>query len=101
MKSSIVERLKPRIKNAYACDLLDKLLTLDPSQRIDAVAALNHDFFWTDPVPSDLSTMLNRYNHSMFELLSRRDSQTRKLRSGSSRKKLKPPADDSYYDPVF
>ena len=30
----VKERLKPYIKDAHACDLIDKMLTLDPSKRI-------------------------------------------------------------------
>lgn len=37
-------------------DLLDKLLILDPSRRITAAAALDHDWFWTDPMPADPKT---------------------------------------------
>ncbi|KAG8887765.1 serine/threonine protein kinase, CMGC, CDC2/CDK sub [Tulasnella sp. 332] len=35
------------------CDLLIALLTLDPSQRITAEDALDHRYFWTDPMPAD------------------------------------------------
>lgn len=65
----VKERLKPYVKDVAACDLLDKLLILDPSKRIDADSALNHDFFWLDPLPSDLSKMLAQHNQSMFEYL--------------------------------
>ena len=41
------------MRDAGACDLIDKLLLLDPAQRPDADAALNHDFFWTDPMPCE------------------------------------------------
>ncbi|XP_044728460.1 cyclin-dependent kinase 9 [Chrysoperla carnea] len=68
-KRKVKDRLKPYVQDAYACDLLDKLLTLDPSKRYDADSALNHDFFWTDPMPCDLSQMLAQHNQSMFEYL--------------------------------
>ena len=47
----VKERLRPYVKDAYACDLIDKLLFLDPSKRTNSDDALNHDFFWTDPMP--------------------------------------------------
>ncbi|TDL21991.1 Pkinase-domain-containing protein [Rickenella mellea] len=48
-----------RIKIVYdsvgkeTADLLDKLLTLDPRERITATQALDHAYFWTDPLPAD------------------------------------------------
>ena len=94
------ERLKPVIKDLCALDLLDKLLTLDPSKRIDADNALNHDFFWTDPMPCDLSKTLSQYNQSMFELLapSRRVG---KPQTVSAHPKPKLPDEDSYQDRIF
>ncbi|XP_023723129.1 cyclin-dependent kinase 9 [Cryptotermes secundus] len=68
-KRKVKERLKPYVKDPYACDLLDKLLVLDPSKRYDSDSALNHDFFWTDPMPCDLSKMLAQHTQSMFEYL--------------------------------
>ena len=38
------------------CDLLDKLLTCNPRDRITASHALDHDYFWTDPLPADPKT---------------------------------------------
>ncbi len=93
-KRRVKERLKHYVKDAYACDLIDKLLWLDPSKRIDSDNALNHDFFWTDPMPcknleyillfvvdhfpmsepfaGSLERMLSNYAQSMFEYLAPR-----------------------------
>lgn len=68
-KRKVKDRLKAYVQNQYGCHLLDKLLQLDPNARIDADSALNHDFFWTDPMPSDLSKMLSHHLSSMFEYL--------------------------------
>lgn len=50
-------------------ELIDKLLVLDPSKRIDSGAALDHDFFWSDPMPCDLAATLSHHSQSMFEYL--------------------------------
>lgn len=71
-KRRVKERLKGYVKDPYALDLLDRLLILNPDQRIDTEKALDHDFFWTDPMPSDLSVMLSQHKHSMFEYLAPR-----------------------------
>ena len=69
LKRRVKDRLKAYVKDPYALDLLDKLLTLNPTDRIDADGALNHDFFWSDPMPLDLAKMLSHHHQSMFELL--------------------------------
>jgi len=68
-KRKVKERLVAYMKDQHALDLQDKLLTLDPSKRIDSDEALNHDFFWTDPMPQDLTSMLSKHTTSMFEFL--------------------------------
>ena len=45
------------------------MLSLDPTKRLDADNALNHDFFWTDPMPVSLDKMLSKHGQSMFEYL--------------------------------
>jgi cyclin-dependent kinase 9 len=68
----VKERLRPYLKDQFACDLIDKLLALDPSKRLNADEALNHDFFYTDPMPHSLERMLSQHNQSMFEYLTPR-----------------------------
>ncbi|XP_062940580.1 cyclin-dependent kinase 9-like [Cynocephalus volans] len=66
-KRKVKERLKPYVRDPHALDLIDKLLVLDPAQRINSDDALNHDFFWSDPMPTDLKRMLSTHPTSMFE----------------------------------
>lgn len=68
-KRKVKERLRGYVKDQYALDLIDRLLWLDPKHRIDSDEALNHDFFWTEPLPSDLTHMLSQHKTSMFEYL--------------------------------
>lgn len=37
-------------------DLLDKLLVCNPKERLTASQALDHDYFWTNPLPADPKT---------------------------------------------
>jgi cyclin-dependent kinase 9 len=66
-KRRVIERMQPYVKDQYALDLLDHLLTLDPKQRYNSDEALYHNFFWTDPLPSPLK--LDRYIKSMYEFI--------------------------------
>lgn len=97
------ERLKHYARDAAACDLLDKLLILDPSKRADADTALNHDFFWIDPLPADLSKMLAQHNQSMFEYLAppRRPNQMRAHHMQVNSSASKQLMDTGYQDRVF
>ncbi|CAF1155661.1 unnamed protein product, partial [Brachionus calyciflorus] len=54
VKRRVKETLGTYINDSTGLDLLDKLLTLDPKKRIDSDDALDHDFFWTEPMPCDL-----------------------------------------------
>ncbi|XP_065160185.1 cyclin-dependent kinase 9 [Atheta coriaria] len=104
-KRKVKERLRPYMKDPYACDLLDRLLVLDPSKRADSDSALNHDFFWTDPMPCSLSNMLANHHQSMFEFLAPPRRATH-MRTHHSLPGARPPASSvqdssSYQDRVF
>ena len=66
-KRILKEKMQRLVRDQYALDLLDKLLTLDPKKRIDSDEALNHDFFWSDPMPSPLN--MEKYTKSMYEYM--------------------------------
>ncbi len=78
MKPKLKERLSNYIKDQNGLDLLDRLLTLDPKKRIDSDEALDHDFFWTEPMPTDLR--LDKISSSMFELTSKYNREQRQYR---------------------
>lgn len=99
--------MKPYVKDAAGCDLLDKLMILDPSKRFDADSALNHDFFWQDPMPCDLGKMLAQHSQSMFEYLAppRRPGHARHghhpVPGGGHTKSTNLTTDSGYQDRVF
>ncbi|XP_073105256.1 cyclin-dependent kinase C-2 isoform X2 [Elaeis guineensis] len=51
----IKRRLREVFKlfDRHALELLERMLTLDPSQRISAKDALDAEYFWNDPLPCD------------------------------------------------
>ncbi|OZC07995.1 kinase domain protein [Onchocerca flexuosa] len=48
----VVERLEAYVRDRNALNLIDSLLVLDPSLRLDAEQALDHLFFFTQPHPA-------------------------------------------------
>ena len=71
-KRKVKERLRSYVKDHQALDLIEKLLILDPKARVKSDEALDHDFFWSDPMPSCMDRMLSMHTQSMFEYLAPR-----------------------------
>ena len=70
--------------------------------RLDADTALNHDFFWMDPMPCSLDRMLSNHNQSMFEYLApaRRGRIVNPTALNNPQQPAKR-ADEGYMDRVF
>ena len=93
LRRRVKERLSSYIKDVNALDLLDKLLTLDPKKRMDSDDALDHDFFWTEPLPSDLK--LDKLNSSMFEYTAQN------FKRNQFQRPAKPAGNEQHYDRVY
>lgn len=98
-KRKVKDRLKPYVRDQYALDLLDKLLCLDPKVRLDADASLNHDFFYTDPMPCELSKMLSQHTTSMFEYLAPPRRRVGVPQAQQQQRRLQ--STDQHFDRVF
>ena len=103
-KRKVKDRLKHYVRDQYALDLLDKLLCIDPKQRFDADTALNHDFFWVDPMPTDMARMLSQHTTSMFEFLApprRRGAHAQQQQQQSSQQRPVQNPSQQHFERVF
>jgi len=104
IRRRVKERLKSYVLDLQALDLIDRLLSLDPSKRFDADTALNHDFFWSDPMPCELTKTLSKLQTSNFELLTTRGAGGKRNHAGNAVRAPNPPAQNmnaAIYDRVF
>lgn len=58
LRRGVKEYLQTYTNNRHAVDLFDRLLQMNPAKRPTCSEVLNHDFFWFDPLPSDLKHFL-------------------------------------------
>lgn len=85
--------LKRRLREVFrhfdrhALELLEKMLTLDPAQRISAVAALDAEYFWTEPLPCDPMS-LPRYEPSHEFQTKKKRQQQRQHEEAMKRQKV-------------
>jgi len=97
--------MKRRVKEAFknfdrhALDLLERMLTLDPSQRISAKDALDAEYFWTDPPPANPDT-LPKYESSHEFQTKRRRQQQRQAEEAGKRQKIQHPQPHSRLPPI-
>ncbi|KAK3020966.1 hypothetical protein RJ639_046953 [Escallonia herrerae] len=83
----------------YALDLLEKMLTLDPSQRISAKDALDAEYFWIDPLPCDPKTLPKYESSHEFQTKKKRQQQ-RQNEEMAKRQKLQHPQQHSRLPPI-
>ncbi|GFY94280.1 cyclin-dependent kinase C;1 [Actinidia rufa] len=73
--------MKRRLREVYrhfdrhALELLERMLTLDPSQRISAKDALDAEYFWTDPLPCDPKSLPKYEASHEFQTKKKRQQQ--------------------------
>ncbi|KAL9662718.1 hypothetical protein QQ045_027551 [Rhodiola kirilowii] len=79
----------------HAVDLLDKMLTLDPAQRISAADALNAEYFLSEPVPCDPKS-LPQYESSHEFTTNKKRKPQRQNKDTAKRHKMQHQAKQGY-----
>ncbi|GMI75740.1 cyclin-dependent kinase C;1 [Hibiscus trionum] len=83
----------------HALELLEKMLTLDPSQRICAKDALDAEYFWTDPLPCDPKSLPKYESSHEFQTKKKRQQQ-RQQEENAKRQKLQHPQPHARLPPI-
>ncbi|XP_074557486.1 cyclin-dependent kinase C-2-like [Curcuma longa] len=83
----------------HALELLEKMLTLDPSQRISAKDALDAEYFWTDPLPCDPRSLPKYESSHEFQTKKKRQQQ-RQQEETAKRQKLQHPQPHARLPPI-
>ncbi|KAJ8446813.1 hypothetical protein Cgig2_016123 [Carnegiea gigantea] len=83
----------------HALELLERMLTLDPSQRISAKDALDAEYFWTDPLPCDPKSLPKYESSHEFQTKKKRQQQ-RQHEEAAKRQKLQHPPPHSRLPPI-
>ncbi|KAF9671138.1 hypothetical protein SADUNF_Sadunf12G0016300 [Salix dunnii] len=83
----------------HALELLERMLALDPAQRISAKDALDAEYFWTDPPPCDPKSLPKYESSHEFQTKKKRQQQ-RQHEENAKRQKLQHPQPHSRLPPI-
>ncbi|CAE6094012.1 unnamed protein product [Arabidopsis arenosa] len=84
----------------HALELLEKMLVLDPSQRISAKDALDAEYFWTDPLPCDPKSLPTYESSHEFQTKKKRQQQRQNEEAAKRQKVQHPPQQHSRLPPL-
>ncbi|KAG6392754.1 hypothetical protein SASPL_146980 [Salvia splendens] len=88
-----------RLFDRHALDLLEKMLVLDPAQRISAKDALDAEYFWTDPLPCDPKSLPKYESSHEFQTKKKRQQQ-RQNDETAKRQKVQHPQQHARLPPI-
>ncbi|XP_059641472.1 cyclin-dependent kinase C-1-like isoform X2 [Cornus florida] len=83
----------------HALELLERMLSLDPSQRMSAKDALDAEYFWTEPLPCDPKSLPKYESSHEFQTKKRRQQQ-RQNEEMAKRQKLPHPQQHARLPPI-
>jgi len=81
------DRLRQHLRSLDSCasDMLCQLLALDPPKRMSAKAALDHDWFWKDPMPCPPERLAAFGYASSHEFITKKRRNERKANGGTGK----------------
>ena len=83
----------------HAKDLLRKMLAMNPSQRISAKAALDHDYFWVEPMPLKPELMPKYPSSYEYTTKKRRHEQQKQQQAQQQQQQQQGPAPQQPHQP--